>query len=437
MSRRSDVSPPGGTGPGRVAVLTLHTSPVDQPGSGDSGGLNVFVRLLWSRLSSRGFAADIFTRWRGEGSLVEDLFPGVRLVRLPAGPPGPVPKEDLEELLPDVLGALTEATLPDGSSRPPYDLVHSHYWLSGWVGLRAARRWGIPLVASFHTLGLVKNRVLPHGDRPEPPSRIRTEEEVMRAAGRILAPTPSEARHIVELYGADPDRIRVVPSGVDLDVFVPVPKDEAKRAVGLEGRRVLLFVGRVQPFKGPDLAIRSLADAVRAAPDAASRAHLVVIGGASGSSEAYGGDGLGFLRRLARRLRVADRVEFVPAQPQGRLATFYAAADAVLVPSRSEAFGLVALEAQACGTPVIAAAQGGLRDVLVDGETGFLVSGHDPTVWAERVVDILGDPRRADSLGRAARRHAERFSWDRTANSVAAVYSELRPPAVATAASLP
>jgi D-inositol-3-phosphate glycosyltransferase len=415
----------------RVAVLTLHTSPEDQSGVGDSGGLNVFVRSLWKRLGNQGFEADIFTRWRGERSLVHELSREVRLLRLPVGPPRPIPKEELVGLLPELLLALMQAGREVVSSAPPYDLLHSHYWLSGWVGMRAAAHWRVPLVASFHTLGYVKNMVLPLGDRLEPEERTRVETEVMRVADGILAPTPSEARHMMDLYGANPDRIHIVPAGVDLKLFVPVPKERAKRALGVAGRRLLLFVGRLQPFKGPDLAIRTLAAALSAAPDVVQQTRLAVIGGTSGSSEAYGGDGPGFLRGLARRLGVVDRVDFVPAQPQARLAGFYAAADALLMPSRSEAFGLAALEAQACGTPVIASAQGGLRDVLVHGKTGFLVADQDAGAWADRVIALLRDDELSGQLGRAARQQAARFPWDATVRKVASIYSGLCSSAVA------
>lgn len=413
--------------PSRVAIVSLHTSPVAPPGSGDSGGMNVYVMEVAERLAEQGIAVDIYTRRDGaERPDVQVLGPRSRLIRVQAGPPKPVPKESLPDLVPDFTrGVLTAASEDDPTPHrhSPYDVVHSHYWLSGWVGTRAKQIWGVPHVASFHTLGKVKNDSLGLDDRPEPSVRLHGEEHVVAGADRILAPTSGEAEDLVSLYGADPSRIRVVTPGVDSRIFVPRPRREARARLHLSNAPLLLFVGRLQRFKGPDVAILSVAEAVRRAPELMREAALAVVGGPAGVDTEP--DEVARLMRLATSVGVGDRVMFFPPQPHERLADFYSAADLVLVPSRWESFGLVALEAQACGTPVVAAAAGGLRDVVVDGRTGMLVDGHDPARYADAVVRLLSDRRLAARLGVAATRHAARFSWDATAAGVREVYREL------------
>ena len=413
-------------GADRVALISLHTSPQDRPGMGDSGGMNIYILEVASRLAEQGIRVDVYTRCHGNGRpQVEEIGPGSRLIQVKAGPCAPVPKESLPPLLPEFLdGVLTHAAA--GGPRhghSPYDVVHSHYWLSGWVGSRAKRIWGAPLVASFHTLGKVKNHFLGRGDRPEPPVRLAGEQRVVRGADRILAPTPAEADHLVNLYGADRSRIRIVTPGVDAGLFYPRPRAEARAHLHLSSAHLLVFAGRLQPFKGPDVAIRALADAVRRDPELTRDAVLAVIGGPTRLDTQP--DEVAKLMALAAECGVEDRVVFFPPQPHHRLADFFSAADAVLVPSRSESFGLVALEAQACGTPVIAAKVGGLRYVVVDGETGFLVEGHEPADYGGRILAVLGDPGLAARLSTEAIRHASRFSWDTTAAGIREVYREL------------
>jgi D-inositol-3-phosphate glycosyltransferase len=389
--------------------------------------MNVYVLSVARRLARQGIAVDIYTRCHGQGGpQVEEIADGTRLVNVQAGPCAPVPKNDLPGLLPQFLeGVLQYARAEDPTAHrhSPYDVVHSHYWLSGWVGNRAKEIWGVPLVASFHTLGRVKNSVLPAGDRPEPPARLAGERGVIASADRILAPTPIEADLLVDLYGADRERIRVVPPGVDASLFAPRPKDEARARLHLANARLLLFVGRLQPFKGPEVSIRALAEVVARGPGLAGDVVLAVVGGSTGRDFRH--DQATALMELAADIGVSDRVIFFPPQPHDRLADFYSAAEVVLVPSRSESFGLVALEAEACGTPVIAAAAGGLRYVVLDGQSGFLVEGHDPKAYADRILQILSDPALAARLSRGALRQASRFSWDATAADIRGVYREL------------
>jgi D-inositol-3-phosphate glycosyltransferase len=338
-----------------------------------------------------------------------------------------VPKEELPRYLPEFLGGVLSR---ERLERVPYDLVHTHYWLSGWVGRSTKEIWGVPLVASFHTLGKVKNYSLARGESPEPTERLSGEERVIADADRLVAATPAEASQLVGLYRADAGRIRVVPPGVDHELFFPRPRDQASARLHLAGARLLLFVGRLQAHKGPDIAVRTLAEVVARAPEAAEDVVLAVVGGPSGSGQAAE---VARLMNLASALGVGERVMFFPPQPQARLADFYAAAEVLLVPSRSESFGLVALEAEACGTPVVAAAVGGLRYVVDDGVTGFLVEGHDPGDHADRVLEILGARSRSRRMGEAAVAHSLRFSWDATAAEILGVYRELLDGAVAPA----
>ena len=425
-TKRPEAEASTGVDPSRVAVISLHTSPLDQPGIGDSGGMNVYVLSVAERLAEQGIAVDIYTRCHGENApQVEELGEGTKLIHIQAGPCAPVPKDKLPQILPRFLdGVVAHAQGDDGSHwHSPYDVVHSHYWLSGWVGNRAKEIWGVPHVTSFHTLGKVKNSALPPGDDPEPPARLAGERRVISGADRILAPTPAEADMLITQYGADPGRIRIVPPGVDRSVFFPRPKDEAKARLHLANTKLILFVGRLQPFKGPDVAIRAVAEASALAPDLMRDVILGVVGGSTMVDGDH--DEVSRLMELASTLGMADRVVFFPPQPHGRLAVFYSAADAVLVPSRSESFGLVALEAESCGAPVIAAAAGGLRYVIRDGESGFLVDGHDPAQYADRILRLLSDPELSARLSAGAIRHAASFSWDATASDIRRVYREV------------
>jgi D-inositol-3-phosphate glycosyltransferase len=400
----------------RVGVLTVHSSPLASPGVGDSGGMNVHVRALASELVRAGVASDIYTRATSvDDPPVVEVEPGVRVLHLAAGPLEPIPKQ----FLPRYLCAFLCALLRAGERYGPYDLVHSHYWVSGWVARLARERWSSPVVHSFHTLGKVKNACLANGEEPEPPRRLAGEERVIATADRLLAATPYEARQLIELYGAQPSKVRTVPHGVDHSRFHPGDRAAARAAFGVSRRHVLAFVGRLQPLKGPDVAVRTLALLRRQRPDL--DVELLVVGGPSGN----GVDEPQCSAALARREGVADRVRFLPAQPHDRLATVYHAADLLLVPSRSESFGLVALEAQACGTPVVAARVGGLSHAVGDSTTGLLLSGHDPADWAAAVADLLGSPRRLAAMGTAAARFAGAHGWDLAAARVLDVYGEL------------
>jgi D-inositol-3-phosphate glycosyltransferase len=398
---------------GRVAVLSLHTSPLVQPGTGDGGGLNVHVLETGRRLADRGVQVDVFTRASApRQSPTVHVHPGLAVHHVEAGPRAPVPKEALPGLLDHLVGAVG-SHVRDRLGGRSYDLLHAHYWLSGIAGSALAEQWGTPLVMSFHTLGAVKNESLAPGDEPEPAIRLAGEERLLDEADRIAVSICGEARDLHRRYGVSGERLVVVPPGVDPRTFRPVD-GVTSRAGGTDP--LLLFVGRLQPLKGPDVAVRTLAEVRRRFP----AARLLVVGGVSGRNGSRTGPGE--LRRLADELDVADAVDFAPAQPQETLADLYREADLVLVPSRTESFGLVALEAQACGTPVVAANVGGLREIV---RGGRLVDGHGPSDHAEAVVALLADRAAHRSAAASALAAAEGVTWDRTVDRMLAVYSEV------------
>ncbi len=402
--------------PRRVAVVSVHTSPLDQPGAGDAGGMNVYVVEVSRRLAARGIAVDVFTRATSSDlPPVVEMSPGVTVRHVSAGPFEGLGKEEL----PAQLCAFTAGVLREEAQHEPghYDVVHSHYWLSGQVGWLARDRWRVPLIHTAHTLAKVKNAALADGDRPEPRLRVIGEEQVVAEADRLVANTADEARQLVEHYGADPRRTLVVPPGVDLDRFTPGDRAAARRALGVPADAVVLaFVGRIQPLKAPDLLLAAAARMLADDPALRARLQVHVIGAPSGS----GLEAPRQLEELAASLGIADLVRFLPPQAPDRLALHYRAADVAVVPSHSESFGLVALEAQACGTPVVAAAVGGLPTAVRDGVSGVLVGSRDPAAYAAAVRAVLA---RRPLLAAGARRHAAAFSWDRTADALVDAYA--------------
>jgi D-inositol-3-phosphate glycosyltransferase len=405
----------------RVAMISVHTSPLEQPGTGDAGGLNVYVVETAKRLAARGTEVEVFTRaTSGELPPVDELAPGVLVRHVVAGPFSGLSKNDLPgQLCAFAAGVLrTEAEQDLGW----YDLVHSHYWLSGQVGWLAADRWNVPLVHTMHTMAKVKNRSLAQGDEPEPRIRLIGEEQVVAASDRLLANTDGEARDLIDLYDADPGRVAVVPPGVDLGTFGPGGPGAtrtARRRLGLPpDADVLLFVGRIQPLKAPDVLLRAVERMLVDDPGRRDRLVVAVVGGPSGT----GVERPEQLQKLAGELGISDVVTFHPPASRPVLADWYHAADLVAVPSFSESFGLVAVEAQACGTPVVAADVGGLRTAVVDGETGLLVPGHDDVLWGHALTGLLDAPGVRDRMAAAAVRHARRFSWDATVEATLASY---------------
>ncbi|WP_253789159.1 D-inositol-3-phosphate glycosyltransferase [Nocardia amikacinitolerans] len=411
VSQRADLRP------NRIAVLSVHTSPLAQPGTGDAGGMNVYVLQTALQLARRGTEVEIFTRATSSNvPPVEEAAPGVLVRNVVAGPFEGLDKHDL----PTQLCPFTAEVLRQEARHQPghYDLVHSHYWLSGQVGWLARDRWRVPLIHTAHTLAAVKNAALADGDCPEPATREIGEKQVIAEADRMVANTAEEARQLVELYGADAERIDVVPPGADLARYRPGDKAAARAELGLAaGERIVAFVGRIQPLKAPDVLVRAAAELLRADPDRNLR--VLIVGGASGS----GLKRPDALIELASELGITDRVTFLPPQPPDRLVQVYRAADLVAVPSYNESFGLVAIEAQASGTPVLAADVGGLGTAVRHGETGLLVAGHRTPDWAAALGTLLDAPGRLVEMRDRAVAHATNFSWEHTADGLLASYA--------------
>lgn len=398
--------------PRRIAVISMHTSPTASLGQNANGGLNVYVREICAAFSERGIATDVFTRRGPLDPAIEYLAPNSCVIYVPAG-------RDLDKYaLYDQVPAFAHQVLDfAGFEAASYDFLFSHYWLSGQVACLLRPQLAVGWAHVAHTLGLVKNRTLAAGARPEPALRIQVETEIARQADLLIASTVDESGELVRSYGADPERVAVVPPGVDLTMFQPTDREEARRQIGYGPGRIVLFVGRLERLKGVDIAIRALTllrdrhhDDVR----------LLILG--EDAPEAGVRDGneseKDRLKAFASAVGVRDRVDFLGSVAHHELPFFYSAADVCVMPSYSESFGLVALEAQACGRPVVGSGVAGLRSVVRDGVSGYLIDGHDPAAYAERLGRLLDNPELAQQMGRRGRLLAQRFSWTRTADSL-------------------
>ena len=403
----------------RIATLMVHTSPLEQAGLGDAGGMNVYVVENSIKMANSGVEVDIFTRADKTGLAdAIEIAPGVTVHHLEAGPISALTKEEL----PSQIGALTHAFMEHQIGKPNdyYDIIHSHYWISGQLGWMISERTGVPLVHTMHTMAKVKNQALAEGDTPEPLIRALGEEQIVQNARALIANTDAEAASLVSLYGADPDRVKVVTPGVDLQRFTPGHgKSSARNILDIAPDAIVLtFVGRIQPHKGPEVLVRAVAEMVNHAPHLRAKLALVIMGGASGS----GINEPERLKELAKFLGVLDLIHFKEPVSRSELADRYRASDLVCVPSYSESFGLVALEAQACGTPVVASAVGGLRTAVSDGISGTLVDGHDPKAWASVLSRLIAEPQRRVLLSMGAIEHAKKFGWETTARQTLDVY---------------
>ena len=401
----------------RLAFISLHTSPTASLGRGANGGLNVYVREVCAALATGGVASDIFTRRSSPGDPAsERLGPLVRVVYLPAGPPAAGKYELFDHV--DSFAEEVAAWVARHGLR--YDALYSHYWLSGAAACTLRGLLRTPWLHTAHTLALTKNASLAPGAAPEPELRQRLEGEISRSADLLVVSTEAEAEALARAYGVHRDRIQVVAPGVDLERFSPGDKAVARRRLGYPPEYpLLLFVGRLERLKGVEVILRAMALC-----DELPGLRLAVVGEDSRDAEESEEQRL---RALAAGLGVAGRVEFRGSVAQAELPDHYRAADACVVPSYSESFGLVGLEAQACACPVIAADLAGLASMVRDGVTGFLVEGHEPAEWAGRIVQLLGDPAGAEQMGRCAQLLAQRFTWSRTASRLSAAVARLDP----------
>lgn len=396
----------------------VHTSPLDQPGIGDAGGMNIYVVEGAQRMAAMGVSVDIFTRGQSDQQAeIVEISDGVRVCHLNVGTAA-TSKEDLPALIPDLARAFSDAV-----AAKKYDAIHSHYWISGKVAMPAAKSLSIPLVHTMHTMARVKNMNLAEGESPEPMIRVQGEMQVVAAANELIANTDAEAASLVSLYQACPDNVSVVSPGVNLSTFTAgAGRKAAREVIGLAtDAHILAFVGRIQPHKGPEVLIRAVAEMLSHSPHLRPKLITIIMGGASGG-------GLGEVERLkdlVSWLGISDVVRFEKPVPRVELPQWYRAADLVCVPSYSESFGLVALEAQACGTPVVASAVGGLRTAIADGISGVLVDGHDPRAWSSVLARLIQEPQRRVLLSMGAVDHASYFGWDATARGTLDIYDRI------------
>ena len=399
----------------KVALVMVHTSPLEQAGIGDAGGMNIYVIESAKRMAAVGVEVDIYTRrLTADQPEIVEYEKGIRIVHLdlPVG----TKKESIPSLIPTMAEEFKKKIKGKG-----YQVIHSHYWISGKVAMPAAKEYGIPLVHTMHTMARVKNAALAEGEAPEPMIRIQGETQIVEAADALIANTDAEAACLVGQYDACPDNVRVVAPGVDLYNFTPKRKD-ARANLGLDKSKLIVsFVGRIQPHKGTEVLVRAVNEMMVHNPELRKDLQVLITGGASG----VGNNEAIRIRELVSWLKLDDVIKFLDPVSREKLPDLYRSSDLVCVPSYSESFGLVALEAQACGTPVVASAVGGLRTAVADGISGVLVDGHNPKAWSSVIARLLMEPQRRILLSMGAVEHASHFGWDTTARGTLDVYDRL------------
>ncbi len=394
----------------RVAFISFHACPLASPGEGKSGGMNVYARQLALALGNTGVHVDIFTRGHTEAeSKITEIASGVRVIHLPGGP-AETAVDGLFPHLPEFSQALLEFQRETGLT---YQAVHSHYWLSGWVGQQMAIEWRVPHILTFHTLSLIKMQS--RAGESEPATRQQVEQELMASADHIVAFSPHERDAMVRLYQADATRIGLIPCGVDLSLFRPLDQQEVREKLGLNGEKVLLYVGRIEPLKGLELLLHTAAQL-----QTFEQIRVLVVGGGAGRDQE-----IDRLREMAKSLNVDEVFDFIGRVDQQDLPLYYNAADVCVVPSFYESFGLAALESMACGTPVVATRAGGLSTIIQHGRTGYLKAWRCPEAFASSLEMIISSKNLQHSMGLAARRRAEGLSWDNVAGQIAGVYDSL------------
>lgn len=410
----------------RIAMLSVHACPLARLGGRDSGGMNVYVRELARELGRRGIEVDVFTRWRErEDPQIQWLGERARVVHLLSGPIGYYPKQDVHARLPEFIEGLRDFTAREGRS---YDLIHSHYWLSAQVADVLRREWRVPVVQMFHTLGLVKSLAVDDALDGESPARVAAELASVRSADRIVAASEMELADLVSLYDADPAKIRVAPLGVDTRLFRPLRQADARAALGRDAcEDTVLFVGRIEQIKGLDILLDAIGELLRRRPDLRRRVCLVIVGGAiDPAADGSESEKVAELQAMVEAHGIRENVDFVGSLDQHELSLFYAAADVCAVPSLTESFGLVALEAMACGTPVVATRVGGLQTVVTP-ESGLLVPPGDAGALADAIALLLDDQELRNRLAAGARGRAGAFTWSRVADAIERVYDDLLP----------
>lgn len=413
----------------RIAMLSYHTCPLAILGGKDTGGMNVYVRELTRFLGQLGIHVDVFTRSQDEHvpHVLHDLGYGNRVVHICSGPEKPMPKKELAGYLPKFVLGIQEFAAHKGIQ---YDLIHSHYWMSGIAAGMLQRTWKVPVIQMFHTLGHIKNSVARHPSEVEGAYRIEGEQEVIRLANRIVAATPAEVEQLTSLYHADASRIVVIPPGVDCSRFYPIPSDEAKAVVGIPPEeQMILFVGRIEPLKGVETLLRAIALIRERCHQRRCLYYLAIIGGDPNEQAQDSDSEMYRLRGICRELGLDDMVVFLGKRDQTTLPYYYSAAEMLVMPSYYESFGMVALESMACGTPVIASHTGGLAYLVQNGVTGFTVSGGDVRALAKRLTQLIEQPELRRKIGEQASEYARAYAWENIAAKIKALYEETLNPA--------
>lgn len=426
----------------RIAMLSVHTCPLAELGGEVTGGMNVYVRELSRELGRQGIQVDVFTRAQVSGlPTVVPLGEGCRVVHIPAGPRRPCRKDLIQPLLPQFVEGVKAFAASEGLR---YELLHAHYWLSGEAGLSLAREWGVPLAQMFHTLERLKNLALRKGNGRVSRQRIALEEFIVQGAEHLVASTPVDRAHMIWHYGALPEKISVIPCGVDLNLFRPQGREESKRSLGLEGKKVILFVGRLEPIKGLDILLKGVAGLLNRSPQERGELRLLIVGGGlriNSKSEPsreplrvaepweYAGtqqrEEVRRLKAMAEGLGLNGQVLFLGSRPQAQLPRYYSAADLFVLPSHYESFGMAALEAMACGAPVVASRAGGLSCIVKEGHSGLLVPNGNPEALAAAMGTLLSRRELRLELGWQGAREALAFGWPRVTAQMVALYSAL------------
>jgi len=409
----------------KVAMISYHTCPLATLGGKDTGGMNVYVREITRYLGRKCVHVDVFTRSQDEHvpQILHDLGYGNRVVHVPAGPEHPMPKKELASYLPQFVEGILKFAREKGIH---YDLIHSHYWMSGIAAQQLKEAWNVPIIHMFHTLGLMKNRVAQSEAEMEGEYRIDGENQVLRAADHIIAATLAEKSQLQFLYRADEGKISIIPPGVDISHFYPIAPDEAKSVIGVpQHDQMLLFVGRIEPLKGVDTLIRAIALMRSKGVQAQFPHYLAIIGGDPNVNAADMTSEMRRLQALCHELGLQDMVVFLGKQAQASLPYYYSAAEVLIMPSYYESFGMVALEAMACGTPVVASQVGGLAYLVQDGVNGFVVPGGDPVALSEKLTELVSKPELRKQLGEQAATYATDYSWENITSRIQDLYTEL------------